>query len=608
VDRLERVVAAAVVAAFLSGCMADRGPAPEPVASSSAPIVDGTRDNTPAVVFLYNLAGAACTASIISPRVVLTAKHCIQGGSSSAAPARQFRVYTGRSTSEFTSEYRVQEIRPAPGCWNLCGDASDVAVLILSSPVSEVPLEVSFDEPGWLAGQTIRAVGYGQTPAGGSGIKYTTMKQVEGTGRGLIFVEPAVCQGDSGGPLIGPDGKVYGVASFITSPDGMSRPTCGTAPGAYNSINRHRDLIEGAIEDAGDCISGGDEMCNGVDDDCDDAVDETCTPLGESCGSDDECVGNDCSDTPAGRICTQDCDPLRPSLGCPPGMYCSNVGGCDGKCVSGAPGSGGNGADCTEDTECASLFCVDPGDGRQRCLDPCRGDEGVCLAGEACAAVPGACGGCVGAGIVAGRRGLGEPCATDDDCHSGSCLEDGASTYCTRDCTDDEACADGFHCRDELCVRGVRGGVGNRCIDNSDCSEGNLCARSGDRSWCTTFCDSEMCPEGFECVDAGGAMVCSPEGSLVGESCEVNEDCLSGLCIDAPSGGRACTRLCGGESHCASGFECVRTSDGINNVCVEPTRPPSDEGSCSVGRNGQGAGGLALLLGALLGLVFRRRR
>ncbi|MEZ4432448.1 MAG: MopE-related protein [bacterium] len=38
-----------------------------------------------------------------------------------------------------------------------------------------------------------------------------------------------------------------------------------------------------------------------------------------------------------------------------------------------------------------------------------------------------------------------------------------------------------------------------------------------------------------------------------GEPCEVNEDCLVGYCVEAPEGGRVCTRRCG---ECPVGWEC----------------------------------------------------
>ena len=606
--------------ALLAGCAAD---VVDPVSHSEA-IVGGSRERGyPAVVFLYNVRGAACTASIVAPRLVLTAKHCVQLGGS-VAPASSFRVYVGDSVRSFTAEYLVQEVRAAPGRADI-RDGSDVAVLLLSREVRGLtPLEMSFASPATLPGQEVTSIGYGQRPDGSSGVKYRTTTVANGFDGRRIFVPPAVCQGDSGGPLLGPDGKIYGVASFIYSTTGGSSPRCGTAPGAYNAIAPYRAFLEQAIEDSGQCIDRGEEQCNGRDDDCDGEVDETCTPLGEACAADEECVGQLCDETPAGRICTRSCDPLRPDQGCPSGMYCALTGnrGCEGRCVPGA-GEGGPkpiGESCSQDIECATLLCLDPGDGRRRCLQACQGDRGMCAAGEACAAIEGSCGGCVDAGLIASGLGMGEPCSADGDCRSGFCfLEDGydpEAAYCSRRC-EDGGCPDGFHCRpmeggDDVCVRGLREGVGGPCRTNADCAEELACAVLGDRRWCTSPGCSGGCPAGMACVDAGGARVCAPQDAgLLGEPCgEGSPRCTGGnVCASTPQG-EVCTRLCGPGSPCPSGFECVRADGRGTNVCLPApeTRPADDGGCCSVVGRRPSPSGVLLALWLLGWLSTRRRR
>jgi hypothetical protein len=271
----------------------------------------------------------------------------------------------------------------------------------------------------------------------------------------------------------------------------------------------------------------------------------------------------------------------------------------------------GEGAACVEDIDCLSLFCADPGDGVQRCLTPCRGDDGTCFAGEVCAAAAGACGGCVDEEIVRGARGLGEGCAEDGDCGSGACHDEVPGlSYCTRSCVEDADCGTGdrFHCRGDICIRGAIGGIGDSCRENGDCLDATFCATRAGVSWCTTFCtDADPCPDGFDCTDVGEASLCVPVRGVVGDSCVADDDCISSVC-DAEAG--VCSRICGPDSPCPGAFECVRTMDGTGAFCVAPTAPPPPpSGGCAVSAlsTTPPLATFAVLLG-LLAVVFRRRR
>lgn len=81
-----------------AGC--DREPwPPDGLGSYQGPIVGGTREpGEDAVVMIFNR-GFGCTASVMSPRVVLTAKHCCQVGPASGWQVWSARAATARLTN-----------------------------------------------------------------------------------------------------------------------------------------------------------------------------------------------------------------------------------------------------------------------------------------------------------------------------------------------------------------------------------------------------------------------------------------------------------------------------------------------------------------------------
>lgn len=605
-------VCALLVTATLAGCALEGD---EAFGGASEEIAGGMRETGyPSVVFLYNRAvGSACTAAIIAPRVVLTAKHCVRNGSrNSASPASQFEIYVASSARVYTAMYLAAEVRTAPGSWDI-EDGSDVAVLILTTPASETPYAYSRERPNRLTGASVTAVGFGELPDGSSGTKYRVTTTVEFVMENFVFVDPSVCSGDSGGPLLDADGVIHGVASFIYSPDGRTSPRCGTAPGAYSALYPYLDFIDLAVTDSGSCIASGAEICDGVDNDCNELVDEGCTPIGSACVSNDTCVGGLCEMTSAGQICTRACDPVTPYLGCPPSLYCSAAAGCDGRCVPGVAGATPYDAECSVDTDCGTLVCKDPGDGRRRCLAPCRGDAGSCVTGEACAAAAGGCGVCVPAAILVSTRGLGEPCTADAECLSGQCLTDTGLLYCTRACSDDAACGAGFRCfADRLCHRAAAEPTGGPCRTDEHCMPPGACAARGSEHWCTVTCATTAeCPTGFTCDPVSPTLsVCAPALALSGAPCVMNEDCTSGLC---ELGSGVCTRFCDADSPCGPGDSCDRIGDGTSGICLPPASATvEDDGGCGCraapsGRMGFGAIGASMIV-ALFAVARRRAR
>lgn len=615
--RLAALLAALVMTALV---MTACEPPEPPPGRSSAPIVGGTRELGEDAVVEVSSFGGLCTGTLISPHVVLTAKHCVQGsGADHPRPVTTFTVGVGNSSRD-TVNYRVRYVETTPGIYTsnpttgLSGAifGIDIGVLILREPIEGVtPIPIRRDRPDDMLGQEFTAIGFGQRPDGGSGLKYKGIGTVASVTDGVIFSQQIICPGDSGGPMIQemPERRVIGVASFGQA------DSCPSARDGYNAVFNNLDLIDRAVVLAGDCL-GLEEACNSIDDDCDGAIDEGCASLGESCEASADCAYSqlpgflaplaspvECLDLGEGPICTRSCDPMLPRTSCASlegfdgadvpieGYYCRRDG-CEGRCAPGGAGTAPDGTRCAADTECTSLLCVDPGDDVQRCLPSCRAGFGECPVDEVCVASATGCGACVDGSIVSGGRGFGEPCATDPDCAAeGMCLE----SYCTAPCGVATPCVEGYRCSAGLCRRGALGGHGDPCADNSDCEGGLFCADQAGRRWCTGFCaDASECAEGMDCVETGGGRICSPTGQLLGEACS------GGTCVAGACEAERCTRACGAGEVCPLGFECRRDVAG-NARCLAV-----ETGGCSV-RPGRSAPGWAWLAFPMV-LLFRRRR
>jgi hypothetical protein len=132
-------------------------------------------------------------------------------------------------------------------------------------------------------------------------------------------------------------------------------------------------------------------------------------------------------------------------------------------------------------------------------------------------------------------------------------------------------------------VAGQRG-LGDRCEDDTRCQSG-LCldiTDDGLPAFCSTYCYAGVCPAGMSCraVVSGGS-VCGfdgpPAGGEVGAACRFDLECVSGLCIDIALDERG--KFCSrdcSERACPLDMVCASLDDG-GAVCVLP--PPEGQGA-----------------------------
>lgn len=153
---------AAVLVAGLSSAACDA--ASDPVGHSEQAIVNGTL--APGDVAVVGLAHRAvtcepnptsieCSATLVAPRVVVTAAHCL-----GFAPPNAFEVFFGASFEEGGLAIPVVGGRAHPA-YDAVTHANDIAVLVLESdaPATIVPIPMRTVALPDLTGSTVRMVG-----------------------------------------------------------------------------------------------------------------------------------------------------------------------------------------------------------------------------------------------------------------------------------------------------------------------------------------------------------------------------------------------------------------------------------------------------------------
>jgi uncharacterized protein (TIGR03382 family) len=334
----------------------------EELASRSAPITHGEpTEGLLAVAAITTGGELTCTGTLVAPRVVVTAAHCLRGhapdgvffGAVVGGPGEHVPIAAVREDARFDALSLDHDLGVV-----ILARAVDVPPIALpSAPLAEAA----------LVGRVVVVVGFGATgdPAEPAGTKRRGSTVVTEATPIQLSVAPAPaqpCRGDSGGPtLLALDGvrTLVGVTAF-------GDEDCAVFA-TSTRVDAHADFLAGAIAAATD---GG-------------------AAVGEACFDATACAIGTCvwpADAPSRGYCAAAC---AVDADCPAAMACDGE-----QCRYPLPSPGAAGAACTTVNDCERGGCVAAPDEDPVCAERCLLARDTCAEGFACGATAGGDGAC----------------------------------------------------------------------------------------------------------------------------------------------------------------------------------------------------------------------
>lgn len=308
-------------------------------------------EGDPAIVALLKGGAAYCTGTVIAPRVVATAAHCLVQSGAVVLP-EAIAIGTRAATPDRTIAVTWAEPHPS---WNARYYFGDAALVGLAEDAGVEPVAIRRAPLDEVVGDELRFVGYGVSVEGGQGETGTKMMgaaPLDHVTPEFAIYGQVTCSGDSGGPALAiRDGREELVGITSHGPR-----YCADLGDSYSTrVDTIAGWIDERLDGHGTCEA--DRRCTAgcaTDPDCRCVADGRC----DAC---DNATDPDCTLARAGAAC-------EGSGSCESGAFCV-----DGRCALACdPVLSGV---CSSEEECAAGT---EGEEREVCLPIVVPDTGGC--------------------------------------------------------------------------------------------------------------------------------------------------------------------------------------------------------------------------------------